>query len=84
MGSFDQVPDKLFLENDMQSFCNTCIKLAFVITHCIAGAFGDKNIFNQILFMHFKNECEQHVIRGKIPCMLPFLLIYITESNIAT
>lgn len=49
----------------MQSFCNTCIKLAFVITHCIAGAFGDKNIFNQIFFMHFKNECEQHVIRGE-------------------
>lgn len=53
----------------MQSFRNTCIKLALVITHCIAGAFGDKNIFNQIFFMHFKNECEQHVIRGKIPCM---------------
>lgn len=52
----------------MQSFCNTCIKLAFVITHCNAGAFGDKNIFNRIFFMHFKNECEQHVIRGKIPC----------------
>lgn len=50
----------------MQSFCNTCIKLALVITHCIAGAFADKNIFNQIFFMHFKNECEQHVIRGEI------------------
>lgn len=69
-GSFDQVPDELFfLENDMQSFCNTCIKLALVITHCIAGAFGDKNIFNEIFFMHFKNECEQLDIRGKIPCM---------------